>query len=272
MFSGPTRIAGALVIAIAVLTGTAIPPGGTAAADPSQDDKFLTLLGDEDIPAIDNASSLIGTARKVCGKLDDGVPPGDLVELIRNNGFNENPLARLYPQRRITKTIDRFIDAAVQAYCPYDQGKIASITAQAATASNEPTRRVAVYIRNTDVPSLALGIAAVPAGEVPPSNPPAIPAQPPDAPHEVAPAPQQSPPHAQRVQPVPQQVPPQADLPPQQVPPQADLPPQQAEAPQAGPPATAGQPGDGGSAPASPSPEPAPPEQPAPPGHVRLAP
>ena len=141
-------------------TGVAILPGGTAAGDPSQDDKFLTLLGHEDIPAVDNATSLIDTAHKVCGKLDDGMPAGDLVELIRNNGFNDNPLARLYPQRRVTKTIYRFINAAVQAYCPYDQGKIASITAQAATALNEPTRRVAAYTRSTEAPSLALGIAS----------------------------------------------------------------------------------------------------------------
>ena len=216
MFSGPIRNARALVAALALLTGVAILPGGTAAGDPSQDDKFLTLLGYEDIPAIDNATSLIDTAHKVCGKLDDGMPAGDLVELIRNNGFNDNPLARLYPQRRVTKTINRFINAAVQAYCPYDQGKLASITAQAATASNEPTRRVAAYTRSTEAPSLALGIGALPAGEVPPSNPPVIPAQPPPAPHEVAPAPRQSPPPPQRVQPVPQQVPPQAELPPQQ--------------------------------------------------------
>jgi hypothetical protein len=261
MFSGPIRNARALVAALALLTGVAILPGGTAAADPSQDDKFLTLLGYEDISAIDNATSLIDTAHKVCGKLDDGMPAGDLVELIRNNGFNDNPLARLYPQGRVTKTINRFINAAVQAYCPYDQGKIASITAQAATASNEPTRRVAAYTRSSEAPSLALGIATLPAGEVPPSNPPAIPAQPPPVPHEVAPAPRQSPPPPQRVQPVPQQVPPEAELPPQQ-----------AEPPQAGPPAAAPAPSDGGGAPANPSPEPAPPEQPAPPGHVRLAP
>jgi Protein of unknown function (DUF732) len=261
MFSGPTRIAGALVTAVAILSGAAILPGAKAVADPSQDDKFLTLLGYEDIPAIDNATSLIDTAHKVCGKLDDGMSAGDLLELIRNNGFNENPLARLYPQRRVTTTINRFIDAAVQAYCPYDRGKIASMTAQVATASNEPTVRVAAYARTREASSLVLGIGTFPSGEVPPSNPPAIPAQPPPIPHEVAPAPRQSPPPPQRVQPAPQQVPPQ----------QAEPAPQQAEPPQAEPPAAAPPPGDDGGAPANPPPEPAPP-QPAPPGHVRLAP
>ena len=301
MFSGPIHHLRAIVTAIAVLTGGAILPGGTVAADPSQDDKFLTLLGYEGIPPVDNVTSLIETAHKVCGKLDDGMSVGDLVELIRNNGYNENPLTRLDPPRRVTKTINRFISAAVQAYCPYDQGKIASITAQAATESDEPTRGVATYTRNTvghaielrAAPSpiamvnpaawretagtrdahgavLALVVGTVPSGEVPPSNPPVIPAQPPPAPQEVAPAPRQSPPPPQRVQPVPHQAPPpqqQAEPPPQQ----AEPAPQQAEPPpQAAPPADAPQPGDGGGVPANPSPEqPAPP---APPGHVRLAP
>jgi Protein of unknown function (DUF732) len=269
MFSGHTHIAGAAVTAIAVLTGAAILAGATAAADPSQDDKFFTLLGYEDIPAIDNAPSLIDTAHKVCGKLDDGMAAGDLVELIRNNGFNENPLARLYPQRRVTKTIDRFISAAVQSYCPYDQGKIASLTALAVPASNEPTRLVATYTRNSEAPALVLGIGTFPSGEVPPSNPPVIPAEPPPVPHELAPAPPQSPPPPKRVQPVPQQAPPQAELPAQQpgpAPQEAGPAPQEAAPPQAEPPAAAPAPGDGGGAPASPSPEPAPP------GHVRLAP
>ena len=291
MFSGPIHHGRALVTAIAVLTGAAILLGGTAAADPSQDDQFLTLLANEDIPAIDNAADLIETAHKVCGKLDDGTPTGDLVELMRNNAFNENPLTRLYPQRRVTKTINRFITAAVQAYCPYDQGKIASITAQAARQSNEPTRRVATYTRNTVTlvarhetagppdahgAALAVVIGPVPSGEVPPSNPPAIPAQPPPVPHEQAPA--HPPPPPPPVRHVPQQAPPppqQAEPPAQQAEPPAQQaePPQLAEPPQqVEPPAAAPQPGggDNGGAPAPPSPEP--PAPPAPPGHVRLAP
>jgi Protein of unknown function (DUF732) len=283
MFSGTLHHARALVTAIAVLTGGAILPGGTAAADPSQDDKFLTLLGYEDIPSVDNTASLIATANKICVKLDGGMPVGDLVELIRNNGFNENPLARLYPQRRVTATINRFINAAVQAYCPYDEGKIASVTGQAARESTESTRGVAMYTRSTinsaawqqtagkpdaDGTVLAAVIGTVPSGEVPPSNPPPIPEQPPSAPQEVAPAPRQSPPPPERVHPVPRQA-----EPPQQ---QAEPPQQQAEPPQdAEPPAAGPQPGggDSGGPPANPPPEqPSPPEPPMPPGHVRLAP
>jgi hypothetical protein len=279
MFSGPTRITSALVIAIAALTGAAILPGPKTVADPGQDDKFLTLLGYEDIPAVDNPTGLIDTAHKVCGKLDDGMTAGDLVELIRNNGFNENPLARIYPQRRVTKTIDRFISAAVQAYCPYDQGKLGSITTQAATASNEPTLRVAAYTRNGAGSPLVLGIGPFPSGDVQPTNPPAMPAPPAPVPNEVAPAPRQSPPPPKHVQPIPQQAPPQQAEP---APQQAE-PPGPAEAPpQAEPPPAAPAPGNEGGAPAAPPPEPAPPPpEPAPPpppppppapGHVRLAP
>jgi Protein of unknown function (DUF732) len=136
MFTGISSHGGALIAAIVVLTGAAILAGGAATADPDQDQKFLTLLNDEDIPPVDEATSLIDTAHKACAKLDGGMPVGDLVELVRNNGFAMNPLARLYPQARVTRTIDRFISAAVQAYCPYDEGKIASITANSASASS----------------------------------------------------------------------------------------------------------------------------------------
>jgi hypothetical protein len=315
MFSGPIDQTRGLVSTIAMLSGAAILLGGTAAADPSQDDKFLTLLGYQDIPAIDNPAGLIETAHKVCVKLDGGMPVDDLVELIRNNGFNEDPLTRLDPPRRVTKTIDRFINASVQAYCPYDQGKIASITAQAATDPNTPTHGVAAYARNTIIPTawqgiagsrdargttLAFVIAPVPSGEVPPSNPPAIPAQQPPAPQEVQPAPRQSPPPPHRVPPVPQQAPPthqQAEPPPQEAPPppqqveppppqETPPPPQQVEPPppqetppppqqvEPPPPQQAEPPQQAQPAPpTNPPPKPAPPpEQPSAPGHVRLAP
>ena len=83
---------GRMVAAVAVLSAAAVLPGDTAAADPGQDEKFFDLLGEKDIPAVDNANSLIETAHKVCSKLDGGMSVGDLVDLIRNNGYNENPL------------------------------------------------------------------------------------------------------------------------------------------------------------------------------------
>jgi hypothetical protein len=280
MFSGIIRQLPAAVTAVVFLISAAVLPGHTAAADPDQDQKFFDLLGQKEIPPVDNANSLIETAHKACSKLDGGMPVGDLVNLIRNNGYNENPLTRLNPADRINRTIYQFIIASVEAYCPYDRGKIASIAAYRATPSGEPTYRVTEYVHDAAASRgliLASLVGTVPAGDIAPTKPLPVPAQPPPQPppEELAPAPQQPPPpprhvqqapqRQQQVEPPPQEPPPQAP-PPQEPPPQA--PPPQAEQPQA--PAPAPEPGGGnGGAPAPDSPSPAPP---APPGHIRLAP
>jgi hypothetical protein len=257
------------VTAVALLISAAVLPGHTAAADPDQDQKFFDLLGQKEIPPVDNANSLIETAHKACSKLDSGMSVGDLVDLIRNNGYNENPLTRLNPADRITRTINQFIIASVEAYCPYDRGKIASIAAYRATPSGEPTYRVTEYAHEAVVSRgliLASLVGTVPAGEIPPTKPLPVPAQPPPPPpEELAPAPQQPPPPPRHVQQAPQRQQ-QVEPPPQEAPPQESPP--QAEQPQA--PAPAPEPGGGnGGAPAPESPSPAPP---APPGHIRLAP
>jgi hypothetical protein len=272
MFSGIIRRLPAAVTAVVFLISAAVLPGHTATADPDQDQKFFDLLGQKEIPPVDNANSLIETAHKACSKLDGGMSVGDLVDLIRNNGYNENPLTRLNPADRITRTINQFIVASVEAYCPYDRGKIASIAAHRATPSGEPTYRVTEYAHDAGASRgliLTSLVGTVPAGEIPPTKPLPVPAQPPPPPPEdLAPAPQQPPPrHVQQAPQRQQQVePPPQEAPPQEAPPQE--PPPQAEQPQA--PAPAPVPGGGnGGAPAPDSPSPAPP---APPGHIRLAP
>jgi hypothetical protein len=270
MFSGVIRQLPAAVTAVAFLVSAAVLPGHTAAADPDQDQKFFDLLGQKEIPPVDNANSLIETAHKACSKLDGGMSVGDLVDLIRNNGYNENPLTRLNPADRITRTIDQFIIASVEAYCPYDRGKIASIAAHRAAPSGEPTYRVTAYAHDAAASRgliLASLVGTVPAGDIAPTKPVPIPAQPPPVPQEIQPVPQQPPPPPQRVQPVPQHAPPrEAAPPPPEAPPPEAEPPPQAEPPAAPAPAPGG--GSGG-VPAPDSPSPAPP---APPGHIRLAP
>jgi len=253
MFSGIIRQLPAALTAVALLSA-ALLPGDIAAADPDQDQKFFDLLGQKEIPPVDNATSLITSAHKVCDKLDDGVPVGDIVETIRNNGFNENPLTRLDPPDRITRTINQFITASVEAYCPRDRGKIASIAAYTGRGSPDV------------VIVLASLTEALPAGEIPPTKPLPVPAAPPPPPppEELAPAPQQPPPprHVQQAPQRQQQVePPPPEAPPQEPPPQAEQPQAPAPAPEPG--------GGNGGAPAPESPSPAPP---APPGHIRLAP
>jgi hypothetical protein len=287
MFSGIIRRLPAAVSAVFICA--AILPGHTAAADPDQDQKFFDLLGQKEIPPVDNANSLIETAHKACSKLDGGMSVDDLVDLIRNNGYNENPLTRLNPADRITRTINQFITASVEAYCPYDRGKIASIAAYRATPSGEPTYRVSEHAHGAVVSrglTLASLTEALPAGEIPPTKPLPVPAQPPPPPppEELVPAPQQPPPPPRHVQQAPQrqqpvEPPPQEPPPPQEAPPQAEQPQAPATAPAPGAPAPApgapapapggGSGGGNGGAPAPDTPSPAPP---APPGHIRLAP
>ena len=283
MFSGIIRRLPAALTAVALLISVAVLPGHTAAADPDQDQKFFDLLGQKEIPPVDNANSLIATAHKACSKLDSGMSVGELVDLIRNNGYNENPLTRLDPADRITRTIDQFIIASVEAYCPYDRGKIASIAACRAIPSGGPAYRVTAYAHDA-VASRELILASLvgtfPDGDIAPTKPLPVPAQPPPVPQEIQPEPQQPPPPPKRVQPVPQQAPqrqpepPPPEAPPPEAPPPEAPPPQepppQAQQPQAPAPAPAPVPGGGaggGNAPASPTPD-----QPAPPGHIRLAP
>jgi hypothetical protein len=270
MFSGIIRHLPAAVTAVAMLSAAVVLPGDLATADPGQDQKFFDLLGEKDIPPVDGDNSLIVTAHKVCSKLDGGMSVDDMVDLIRNNGFNENPLTRLQPQRRVTATINRFISASVEAYCPYDKGKIASIASYRTRRSADPPYTLTAYTDN-DPASRRLVLASLveplPAGEIAPTKPLPVPAAPPPEPQEVQPIPQQPPPPPQRrVQPVPQQAPPPQAGPPAEAPP-AEAPPPEAEAPAPAPAAP----------PAAPAPAPAPappppPDPPAPPGHVRLAP
>lgn len=147
MFTSTTNHAGALVTAIAALTGAAILYGSATAADPNQDDQFLALLDKKEIPALRNEPSVIAAAHKVCRKLDGGMPVNDIVDALRNDAYNIDPTVRRYPARLRT-TMTRFVTAAVQVYCPYDQSKITSIMVNPAARSNEPTHRVAACTRN----------------------------------------------------------------------------------------------------------------------------
>jgi hypothetical protein len=295
MFTGITSYTGALVTAVGILTGAATMGGGAVAADPSQDDQFLALLDKEEIPAVENVPSVIAAGHKVCRRLDGGMPVDDMLDAMRNDVYAINPRMRLH-RARVTTTVTRFITAAVETYCPYDQGKIASIAANPAPGPGEPTHPVAVYTagRYRDDWShydargtvLASSIEAAPAGEITPSNPPQIPAPPPPTAHirtpprvNAAPPPPEQPPPLppeEKLPPPEEQPPPsppEEKLPPppeQALPPSPEQapPPQQVEPPASPQPGSAGgSSSNGGGAPAEPS---RPPRMP--PGFVRLAP
>ncbi|MDD4865922.1 MAG: DUF732 domain-containing protein [Mycobacterium sp.] len=254
MFTHITYHASVLVTAVVVLTGGAAARGAPAAADQNQDDRFLALLEQEQIPALQNVPSLIDTAHRVCRKLDGGTPVDSVVDDMRRNAYTV-PGAAQSQTRRIMSTIARFITASVEAYCPADQGKIVSITANPVAGAKNPTPHVAGYRHGTVLTSLN---RPVPAGEMTP-DPPAIPPPPPTAQILAPPRPIAVPP------------PPQHQPPPQQFrPPPPQSPPSPPPAPAAGPQrgAGAGEGGMGGGGGVGPV-EPSPAE---PPGLVRLAP
>jgi hypothetical protein len=121
-----SRAAG-LAIAAMLACATAMWSGGAATADPNPDAQFLALLDQKDISAATNAPGLIALGHRICGQLDAGTPADSVVEQMRDRSFRAYPADRSLPQDRFTRTIDKFITASVDAYCPNDQAKIAAI-------------------------------------------------------------------------------------------------------------------------------------------------
>jgi hypothetical protein len=273
MFTSIANRAGVLLTAMLVLTGGAVARGVPASADPNQDEQFRALLETADIPSQANMTSLIATARKVCRKLDDGMPVDALVDTTRNNAYNLDPSLRLASARRLTSTMTRFITGAVEAYCPGNQPKLAAGMASPAayTASDgidmpavgqEPTGGGVVR-----PPVLVSLIGPVPAGEITPN--PQIPPPPPPTAQIKTPQPPWSiaTPHQPKQAPPP---PKQPSPPPQQPPPPAAAPHPGGAAGSGGGGGSAGPGGPvgpGGAGPVEPAPQP-----PMPPGVVRLAP
>jgi Protein of unknown function (DUF732) len=120
--TGITSLAAALVSASVVLTAASIS-AGAAGADPSQQDQFVALLEQEQIPPIDNVPGLVARAHQICGELDGGTPVQAVVNEEMDSAFGENPALHLYPAR-VRKTAIRFITASVDVYCPSHQGEL----------------------------------------------------------------------------------------------------------------------------------------------------
>lgn len=122
MRTGITSLADALVSASVVLTA-AIICAGAAGADPSQQDQFVALLEQDQIPLIDNLPALVARAHQICGELNGGTPVDTLVNDEMNRGYADNPRLHLYPDR-VRRTAVRFITASVDVYCPSHQGEL----------------------------------------------------------------------------------------------------------------------------------------------------
>lgn len=292
MFTRIIRHGGALIASISLLTGGAIVRVGAAAADPSQDEQFSALLTAQGIPALEGMPTLISTAHKVCRVLDKGISVDTMVDAMLNNAYTQDPVERLYPRTRLTRTMTRFITASVEAYCPRDEGKIASIMGRPRGAGwHKPAGGDALSLpevkqRGAHRIALASSVSLLPSGDMTQPSPPDIPPPPPVDHLRTPPRANAAPPAPKRLPPVPERPPAPKQQPPP--PPQVQPP---AAAPRPGGPATGGGVVGGGGAPAggggsgggntggggpvAPAPAPAPPPPPAPPmgpGFVRLAP
>ena len=117
-----TSLADALVSASVVLAA-AIICAGAAGADTSQQDQFVALLEQEQIPPIDNVPALIARAHQICGELNGGTPVDTVVNDEMNFAFGDNPALHLRPDR-VRRTAIRFITASVDVYCPSHQGQL----------------------------------------------------------------------------------------------------------------------------------------------------
>ena len=112
------RLAHALVGASVVLAG-AISCAGVAGADPSQQDQFLALLDQEQIPPTDGSEipGVVARARQLCDELNGGAPVDSLINDELDRAYADNPRLRLYPDR-VRRTAVRLITASVDVYCP----------------------------------------------------------------------------------------------------------------------------------------------------------
>ena len=122
---GATRLSPALVSASVVLTA-AIICAGAAGADPSQQqDQFLALLEQEQIPPTDDGevAGVVARAHQICGELNGGTPVDTLVNDEMNRGYADNPRLHLYPDR-VRRTAVRLITASVDVYCPSHRGEL----------------------------------------------------------------------------------------------------------------------------------------------------
>lgn len=99
---------------------------GAAGADPSQQqDQFLALLEQEQIPPTGDGEvpGVVARAHYLCGQLNGGTPVDTLVNDEMNRGYADNPRLHLVSDR-VRRSVIRFITASVTVYCPRHQGEL----------------------------------------------------------------------------------------------------------------------------------------------------
>jgi hypothetical protein len=116
---GITSFADALVSVSGMLIA-AILCAGAASADPTpqeQQDQFVALLEQDQVPLIDNLPSLVARAHQICKELNSGTSVYTVVDEEMNGIFDENPALRS-EAARVHRTAIRFIAVSAEVYCP----------------------------------------------------------------------------------------------------------------------------------------------------------
>lgn len=116
-----TRLAAALISASAVPVA-AVLCAGASGAD-AQEDQFVALLAQQQIPATDNVPGLVYRAHQICGELDGGASVQSAIDEEVNTAYGDNPMLRQLPNR-VNRTATRFIIASVTVYCPSHKGQL----------------------------------------------------------------------------------------------------------------------------------------------------
>jgi Protein of unknown function (DUF732) len=121
---GRAKARDALLSTSVVLTA-AIICAGAAGADPGQQDQFLALLEQEQIPPVSDGevAGVVSRAHQICAALNGGAPVNALVDDEINRAYGDNPSLHLYSDR-VRRTAIRFITASVNVYCPSHQGAL----------------------------------------------------------------------------------------------------------------------------------------------------
>jgi hypothetical protein len=117
-------LADALISAVVALSAASVC-AGAAGADPNQQDQFLALLEQEQIPPIDDGEvpGVVARAHQLCGELNGGAPIDALVGEEMDRAYGDNPRLRLYADR-VRRTAIRLVTASVDVYCPNHKGEL----------------------------------------------------------------------------------------------------------------------------------------------------
>ena len=106
-----------VLVSASVVLAAAIICAGAASADPSQQDQFVALLEQDQIPPMDNLPALVARAHQICRELNGGASVYTVVDEEMNGMFEENPAYR-QESARVHRTAVRFIAVSAEVYCP----------------------------------------------------------------------------------------------------------------------------------------------------------